>query len=184
MVPQNIISIVPYMEKDGVRTLSDSTMASLFERMEQDRLVRWAFFDGSVINATGFIQRMKYRNWLFLVKENDEVMAIFWLNHCAMRSCWLHFAGFKDSWGGWIRQAGRFVLRWLLSAPSPADGHPIFDSILGVIPRTNKMACRFASDVGMQRVGVAPKLLFDAYTNVSVDACLFSASRDTDREEK
>lgn len=178
MVPQTIITIDPYMEKDGVRTLSDSAVASLFSRLQREHLVRWSFFDGSIKDAKSFVWHMKNGNWLYLVKENTDVKALFWLNHLERRSCWLHFTGFKDSWGDWIRQAGRFVLRWLLSASSPADGHPIFDSILGVIPRTNKMACRFASDVGMQNVGVAPNLLYDDYTQTSVDACFFSAIRE------
>lgn len=172
-----MINIHPYVERDGIRTISDTVVRSIYERLVQDGLVRWAYFDGSIQSSDQFLAAMKTgENRLFVVLHEDKPKAIFWLTHLEGRSCRLHFAIFKEAWGKLGREMGRGVLAFLTGSKDQA-GNFIFDSVVGIIPRPNALAQRYASDVGMKRVGTIPLMLFDAYTGKSVDAVVFNAVR-------
>lgn len=176
-VPQAVINIHPYTERDGIRTISDTVVESIYHRLDQEHLVRWSFFDGTVASAGEFLAAMKSgANRLFVVLHEDKAKAVFWLNHLEGRSCWLHFAIFREAWGRVGRDMGRGVLAFLLQSKNQAGDH-IFDSVVGVIPRPNTLAQRYAADVGMKRVGTVPLMLVDAYEGRSVDAVIFNAIR-------
>lgn len=176
-VSEIVINIHPYTERDGIRTISDTVMRSIYERLDKEGLVRWAYFDGSIQSADQFLAAMKTgENRLFVVLHEDKAKAIFWLTHLEGRSCRLHFAIFKEAWGKVGREMGRAVLAFLTGAQDQV-GNFIFDSVIGIIPRPNALAKRYASDVGMKRVGTIPLMLFDAYAGKSVDAVVFNTVR-------
>jgi len=175
-----MIKIVPYTEQDGIRNLSDSFIASLYERLIGEGYGKDLFFDKNARCAADFVAQMKRLNKFFIVvTEVGAILGVFWLNHIENRTCQIHIACFKEFYGDDCVKAGKLVLDMLLHSKA-SDGDFVFDCLLGVIPVRNALARKFALATGMRKAGVIPNMLFDAYVGKSIDACIYYLTREVE----
>lgn len=175
-----MIKIVPYAEQDGIRNLSDSFIASLYERLIGEGYGQELFFDGNARCAEDFVEQMKRLNKLFIVVTDvGAILGVFWLNHIENRTCQIHLACFKEFYGEDCVKAGKLVLDMLLHSKA-SDGDFVFDCIIGVTPIRNALARRYALATGMRKVGIVPSMLFDAYSGKSIDACVYCLTREVE----
>lgn len=131
-------------------------LEALWERLEDDGLVRHVFFDGSVTDARGFITFAGEPGRAFYaVYADGDPAALFWLDGRCGRSARIHFAVLRDYFGSPARIIGFYVTDWLLHVAG-ADGRPLIEVLVGVTPRTNAAALGLIRDLGFTVLGAIP----------------------------
>ena len=162
------LMLIPYCERDGQRTLPDSYMQRLWERMVTTGVVQWLFYDGLVRTQEAFLGLMKNPTLTVLIvalKGAPEAPIGFcWLNNWENGSAEIHFTGLRSPSAG--RPAdpvfGRFVLSRLF-ALRDSQGQPLLDVIIAQTPAWNWPALKYITRCGMQPCGEIPDGAYLAY---------------------
>lgn len=168
--PYEGISLIPYIEIDGIRSFNDTFIKGLYARMVSDNLASKIFIDGSVRDETDFLNMYKYGgNNLFVIMENKEPVGITWLNGCRKNTAAAHFCLFKSVWGKGSVDIGKYVINKLLNLRD-INGDYYHDVITGVIPEPRTFAIAWIQKIGMKIIGTIPKYFWCEKDNKSVDA--------------
>lgn len=165
-----MISFAPYTTVDGIPTMRDSDLASIYQRVVAERSYRWLFFDRFVQDDEGFISLAK--SCLFVPALVDNTPAgFFWLDGFHGKTARLHFCVFRAFWGDIARQIGRAAFQFVEGLVKDRNGLQI---LYGFVPLHNVMAKKYALDVGMAPCGVLPLYFEDAFDGSLVDAAIFA----------
>ncbi|MBI9113168.1 hypothetical protein [Maridesulfovibrio ferrireducens] len=172
-----IISLFPYCELDGVRTLPDSFVENLYLRAEEEGLADMVFMDGSLNDSRRFLEDMKTRSHLFIILDGDEAAGFTWLNHFQQRTAYFHFCLFRDFWGAKVKGLEQASIKHLLHLKD--DNGYLFDMLLGNVAKKNRAACRRAKQSCMTIMGELPYGDFDASTGESIPSILSYVTRES-----
>lgn len=160
--------IIPYVEIDGTRTLSDEILKNIWGLMVVQNLYKKVFYDGGVTDAASFIKWLKRpTNFVVTQWDGDNPVSVCWLNDTDKNSGKGHFCFFKDYWGQ-SAEYGKEVLRYWFGFEQ--DGNPILDVVIGFTPENNRLALRLVNNLGGVSIGTIPYILYDIYHNKKIGA--------------
>jgi hypothetical protein len=164
-------ALIPYAVADGVPSFRDSEIRGWYERLEAEGLARWVFFDAKQLSGDDLLRLVKKPgNFTFTVWTEGEhwrpeMAAFFWMHHFIGTTVFLHHVVFRKFHGTQAVAIGKFVL-------AEVTRMGFCESVMGITPANNRLAVRFAKSIGMQRLGVVPRIFYDAYENRQVDGFL------------
>lgn len=165
------IVLLPYVEVNGTRTITDEKIRTMFLTMLWQNLVKKVFSDGSVTKGEEFLAIMKSpANYPVFVRIGNELYGFMWLNNVMDNHACAHICFLREIWGEKAVEAAKKILDYWFSF-SIKDSK-IFDVLIGYIPVTNQVAIRFAKSIGFVQVGEIPFLCFDAESKKNVSAML------------
>jgi hypothetical protein len=161
-----MIKLIPYIEQDGIRSLKDSELYWIYNKLIEDNTLHTAFFDGSSKTFEEFKSLFQIdTNMLYVIMDKETPVAICWITNYKNETAYIHYCGFKEIWGKKTIKVGREVLRILLESG-------VFKTLIGVTPVTNELSIRFNKLLGMEDGCVIPNLCFDYYEQEYVDGKL------------
>ena len=151
-----MIELLPYIEFNGTRTLSDDVLKEVFATIKREGTLATVFCDGKVSSPEDFIFTMKNpNNIVAFILLDGQIKGFAWLNGCSDNYAFAHFCFFKEVWGK-AEAMGKAVLDYWFKFPG-VEG-PLFDLILGLMPKFNQRAQKFVERLGFVRVGEIPKM--------------------------
>ena len=176
-----MIHIVPFCEIDGIRTFADSEILDIYNRMKANNTVDGVFLDEQITTATDFLRAMKYgENHLYLVLDDERVVAFFWLNRFEGKTARLHFV-FLDLDRKDKVDIGKQCVGEIMALTDNTNEY-VFDMLIGVTPIANEPACRYVQAVGLKKIGVLPFGVYNRFTRKSEAAMIGYLSREVDNE--
>ncbi len=166
-----MITLEFYIEKDGIRTFTDSYLKYLLDRAEKDGSLEMFLFGDKPLSKDKFFRRIKYdQNCLFgIVKKDEEVAGFGLLDHFRYKTAYGHFCMFQEFWGNGSVAIAREVYRQLLNK---------FSVLIGVVPERNKYAIKFCEKIGMEWSGVIPNYFFDENIDEYSDGVMFHITKE------
>lgn len=174
------LALIPYAELDGVRTMTDSFVMSLWDEMDRLGLAgRAVFFDGSVQDAWEFLREMKSPEVsMYVLRVGNDIGGVIWLNCQTMRTAHFHFCGFPAAWKTGALHGGLFALQTLLGQTG-RSGEYLLDTLFGLLPTTNTLALRMMRRAGFVDLGPVPNGVYLHREGRSVPAIMSYCDRDT-----
>jgi hypothetical protein len=165
----NGLSIVPFYDKDGTSSFSDTFLAQVFRRIVREESVSKIFYDGSIQNSAEFIRFAKNReNEIFFVGYDGRDAGFFWLNRFRRKAAFITYCLYKDFWGDEGLLISRKCIDFLFARKDDHGEHRL-DVLLGLTPANNKLAIKFLLKNGMTVSGKVPGLLYDAGAEAPAD---------------
>ena len=157
-----------------------SILRMIWQKIVADGLVPILFYDGCIQKEEDFLcAMMDGQTCPWVVSDEKKFVFFAWMNKPEGKAMRAHFTMFRDSWGR-KRNAlaiARHMLGHMLTRKD--DSGYVVDTILGVTPVTNKLACRFALGFGMTRVGIMPNVVTLFYDGRTTDGLLTYATRES-----
>lgn len=164
-------------------TMPDVLLPQLYATCKRDRILRYIFTENPNISFAQFISQLCGKVILLGVSAGEEkkVLGFGWLwdikGNKDSKVANIGFACFKEGWaskkeptrGDDIRAIARLALGWWFCEAG-------IDVVYGTTLATNKIAQRFALQVGFSRLTTLPKFL--VRDGKLVDAVLFCVERD------
>lgn len=143
------LKIIPYLSVDGISTIRDSEIQSIFNRMAEDGTAKSVFYDSSILTPNEFVLFVKRHTDLFLMVELDGVpVGAAWYQSIALGVVQGHFCTFSSIWGSPDRYAiGRHVIQFVLQS---------FNTIVGYVPEFNSRALDYILGIGATEVASIP----------------------------
>lgn len=167
---------IVFLPSDGEYTIL--TLSNLYKRIMCNNIYQNLFYDRPITESR-FISLLTDEECTpYVVCKNGVIVLLCWLNSWKGNSARLHFTMFPESWGT-ARNAfkiGTKMVRYLLSAQ--LNGSHFVDTIIGVTPMTNKLACRYALNVGMKKIAIIPNSDYNFYSGKTEDMMLSIATRE------
>ncbi|MCT4627934.1 hypothetical protein [Halodesulfovibrio sp.] len=165
--------LVPYASGN----FSDSIIRALYHRVVDEGLHSTLFYDGCITSADTFLETMqRIDTHLFILFANAEPAALVWLNRHQMRFMQFHFCVFRKFWGKAAREFAPKILSALVTLEEVGGGY-ILDSLMGIVPQKNKLACRYVTKWG-RVAGCLPLGAYNAQTKESEPALIISFTRE------
>ncbi|WP_300456618.1 hypothetical protein [Desulfobacula sp.] len=163
------ITLLPYTEIDGIRTIPDSDMKKFYDRTVKDGTDKTVFYEGTISNRDEFLSVMKSPGVLFyVVMIGTEPVGFTWLNRFENHTARNHFCGFSEVWGQAVG-IGKEVISTLIHMKDN-DGKFIFDLFTGFIPGWNQYAIKFCLQCGAKSAGIIPNAIWNKEKQKSEDA--------------
>ena len=173
------ITILPYCEVDGIRTIPNSDIRGFYDRMVKDGVADTVFHAGDVTSPNDFLKHVRSPGvFLYVVESGGDPAGLIWLTHVEFRSCRVHFTAFSEFMGPGSVDIGGSAISTIMFMKNPGTGDYLFDSLFGLLPAFNTRALKWLEAVGMKRTGVMPKSLWSEKKRMSVDGILFCLTRD------
>lgn len=173
---KNNITLLPYTERDGIRTAADSDIKRLFTRTVEDGLDKLVFYEGTIKNSCEFLRMAKSNNVMFyIVLVGTDTIGYVWLNRFENKTAHYHFCSFKKFWGK-NEEIGRHILPTILGWANK-EGRYLFDLLIGYIPTWNERAIAFSLKCGGQSAGVIPNAIWHDEAQKSEDAVFIYYTR-------
>ena len=165
------VTLLPYTAIDGIPTMTDSEVMSLFDLMEDDGTAEVVYADGSITNSKGFLMDMKMGlNKLYVVQVDKEVAGIIWLNNFDFRSSMIHFCFFSSGWKFDLVKVGKTCVLELLNMN-------FFDILTGVVPVINERANEWCRKMGFSVLGTMPSYCWIESQRKSVPGNIYYVER-------
>lgn len=159
------IGLMPYVEINGTRTVSDDDMEKFFQRIQQDGSANIVFYGDKIKTAKDFISFMKdTKNFPTIITVDGLISGIVWLNGISKNYAFGHFCLLRNTWGEHTLHIGQKVLDYWFSI-NDKHGDPVLDVIIGIVPSFNTKALKFIERLGFKRVGEIPKMVKDDMGN-------------------
>lgn len=170
------IDLLQYAARDGILSFPDSFIRGLYLQMVKDKTHKTVFFDGCVQDEHQFLQMMKFgHNSLFVVKVDDHISGIVWLNNFEARFAWFHFCFFSNVWGEDTTKIGKYCVLELLHMEN-GDGY-LFDMLCGLVPESNAKAINWCHKMNFEILGRLPCSVFNAELQKSGTGVIFYVER-------
>ena len=177
---QNEIKLVPYVQLDGHYPsedgwiLSTDFMASIFDKIVDQGLLKTTFWEGSIADSGQFISMAKSpHNHMVLLFEGQNCVGLAWLSAVATNYAFGHFCLFKEIWGRSVNIGKTCIDYWF---SWPGEGGPLLDVIVGIVPGFNHRGHKYVESLGFTRLGVIPGMFRDTTRNRE-DAVIYYLSR-------
>ncbi len=181
-----MIRLVPYCSLDGIPTFRDSELATFFYWMEQEGSLPKVFYDGTVTTREEFLSfchNPKNTFWFLLNEDSGNYIAFCWVNSIEGRSARIHFCTFRRNVTPRLNiDAGHTTIKTILWIKK--NDKFLLDCLIGVVPTTNRTACRFIKSIGAIKVGVVPQMLWNAWSGDNMDALITYFTRESHKEHK
>ena len=153
------VTLVPFVKQDDAWIASDEFLASLYQRTQDQGLVKTVFWEGGVHDHQGFIEMAKRkRTAMVFVFRGNNCAGYAWLAPIVSNYALPHFCFFKDYWGDTSKELAETVIDYCFSFPTLDGEDRLFDVLVGIIPDFNVRAHRFVESIGAKKVGVIPKM--------------------------
>lgn len=162
------ISLTQYTRVDGIPTLRDSEIYSIWHRMKAEGSLRWVNFEGDIDTAELFYHALDKAFACFIVHYNSQLSGILWLNRYHHGRAQLHFCSFKNVWGYLALGIGKYTIDRLFGIKHPVTGEPILHALLAVVPVNNRLVLKFAAGCGFKRTGKIEDYFFEKTTQSRV----------------
>lgn len=180
------IELMPYCEIDGIRTMRDSDVMALFDRMEKDGVISMVFFDGSVKTREGFLYEMKFGgSYLYVVLIEGQEAGCVWLNRFEARTAHFNWCLFSEFWG--MEDKADVAVRArdiLIAQKNPTTGEYIYDAFLGLMRKDNLRAIQLAKLGGVVVIGEIPNGIWNDAMQKSEPGILVCYPRDGNAGER
>ena len=161
--------LLPYTKIDGIRTVTDSGIKSLFNRTVEDGLDKIVLYDGTVQTPEAFLNMAKAPGTYFYLGYRDkELIGYVWLNRFENKTARYHFCAFKEYWGQ-LAEIAEFAMTTLLSMKDNTGAY-VFDLFTGYVPVWNQAAIKFTLKHGGYSAGEIPNAIYNAETQKSEPA--------------
>ena len=161
--------LLPYIKIDGIRTVTDSGIKSLFNRTVEDELDKIVLYDGIIQTPEAFLNMAKASGTcFFLIYEDKKIIGYVWLNRFENKTARYHFCAFKEYWGQ-LADVAEFIMTTLLNMKDNT-GTYAFDLFTGYIPTWNQAAIKFTLKHGGHSAGEIPNAIYNAETQKSESA--------------
>lgn len=146
------IELIPYIEVNGIRTLTDDQVKAVYCQMAADGTLNTVFASGPIKSPAEFMSMMKSpTNLPVVLAISGRFAGIGWLNGLEDNHAMAHFCFYKEHWGRRSFDLGKKLLNYWM-------GFNLFDVLVGRIPSFNKRAIHFVERLGFRRVGEIPYL--------------------------
>ena len=129
------MKVIPYIEIDGVKTLSNSEIMSLYDLMERDKSLVWM----GLQNRDEWFHECQ-SGQLFVVVEDKKPIGFGILNEIFEKLAFVHFCVFAEAWGRGVEVTQLLVKKVLEIG--------LWDTLLGIIPTVNKRAVKMIEKNG------------------------------------
>jgi len=161
MIDNADIKIIPYVEVNGMRTLTDDDIMDLYDRVVSENLYPIVFYEGTVASKESFLKIMKGNaNNLYVLKLGNETTGFVWLNRFEGRTAHFHFCTFKNTWGtGKNTDIAKQTLSTLINMQG-TYGY-CFDLFIGWLPVWNHHAIDFVKNCGAKSAGIIPNAIYN-----------------------
>jgi hypothetical protein len=178
--------LTPYIAVDGIPTMRDSFIISLFKRMEEEKLVDCVFHQGEINAPDEFLKMMIFGNnrLYVIVRENsgrilekEDIGGIVWLNCFQAKKAYFHFCFFSNIRGKEAEIVGEYVVLFLLNMKNDNEEYFLFDVLVGIVPETNVLARRWCNRMGFGKAGIVPSGEYIATLKRSVPSHIYYAER-------
>ena len=155
--------IIPYIEVNGMRTLSDGTVKAIWEQMRQENIVKRMFYDGSVCDEMKFLAWMKSPHKIIhTMWDEGEIAALCLLTGYNGHSAIGHYCIFKKFLREKANEIAKQAIEYWFSWKTK-NGEPALHSIVGFTPDNNRLAIKMLPRMGFTIVGTIPDLAWNAY---------------------
>ena len=148
------MKMINYWSKGDDAAVPDGCVKSLYDLMEEQGTAKIVFEDGTINDRDGFLNAMKTGCRLHIILDDNEPVAVVWLNRFEGKMARLHFCLFRNAWGEKSERVGRFAVTEILNMRF--DGETLYDCLVGYIPDKNKAARMFFQKIGVKTVGHLP----------------------------
>ncbi len=149
-------------------------MASVFDKIVDQGLVKQTFWEDSIVTDYQFLGMVKNpNNHVLLFFEEQNCVGLAWLSAVTSNYAFAHFCLFKEIWGRSVKLGQTGVDYWF---SWPAEDGLLLDVIIGIMPGFNKRAHKYVEKLGWVRLGVIPEMFRDKDRNRE-DAVIYYISR-------
>lgn len=149
------VEILPYTEINGVKTVSDDELKTIFHRIESEGTLKIVFYNNTVKDEVEFIKFFKStQNFIALAYLDKKPCGFTWINSLNETYAFMHFCFFKEFWGERMEGIGETSFDYFKSWGS-------FQVFIGMIPGFNKKAIKFAKRMGYVELGTIPDMVKD-----------------------
>lgn len=158
------IVLVPYVEVDGSRVIPDSFLKEMWGDVREQKLDVAVFGEEKPVEF--FLSMLKSRTNLpvFIFQHGEtSPLGFAWLNGIKAGYAFAHFIFLKDSWGRQTLDMGVALCKYWFSLGEK----PLFETIVGNIPSSNRQAISFVKKLGWAVVGEIPHLAHDGAMTVT-----------------
>lgn len=172
-----MIHLIPYSKIDGSWTIPDEGMIDAFSRTQAQGSLNEIFWDGKIKTPEDFISYFKTpQNLPVFVFKDTKPCGYAWINNIRANSAYSHFCVFKEFWGSPDkREIFESVIKYWFDFQG--DSGPLFDTLIGMIPKFNTHAMRYVRDNGFTLVGEIPNMVHDVYSGEKFPIAIFYRSR-------
>lgn len=139
-----------------VDTGNVALLDGLYERTKAEGLIRDLFFDDGIANAADFEQLMLESLLVLAVYDGPDWIGYTWVNMPMGRAVAAHCCLFPNGWGRKGQEAGKRVMRYLLTIHANGGDSYWIDTVYGMTPATHRHAVLYARRIGMRAAGVLP----------------------------
>lgn len=158
------MKIIPYVEHDGMWTLPNSYLKSVWDEMVDQKTDKLVFHNGRVKSPEDFIRwlRLPYNHVMFIVDSESKPLLFSWLNGVEDKHGWYNFNVFKRGWG-----KGRDLIKESLDywfSIKTKNGDYTFKIILGITPADNRLAIRTIGKLATSQTDVIPDFATNYHT--------------------
>jgi hypothetical protein len=167
------VTLVPYVEVNGVRTLTDEYLVDVFERLEDEGNDKVIFHDHPISTGREFVAMMKRpaNVPVFALNARGECCAFAWLNNIGKSHAYGHFGYLRSAEGPDPIDIGKSIVKYWFEV-----GHTL-DVIVGSIPEWNDRALNFIVKVGLTRLGPIPNMYVNPFTSEKCSAVIHYIAR-------
>lgn len=169
------MKIIPYIEVNGIRTMSDAYMAGLFRQMQEEGTAKRVWHSGTIQTEQEFVRWMKNPIIYSMLITDDEgaPLILSWIAGVEEGRGWFNFCVFKKAWGRKkSEEVGRAAAQYWLRMRN-SKGEPVFHVLLGITPSTNRLALSFIRACGAKSLGPpVPSFGADYWTGQRYDAVI------------
>ena len=170
---KNKISIIPYVEVDGILTFRDSQILALIDRAEKDGTLPLIFYGDSKFTKYDFLQRVRRGEdcMLYVAMYGDDPAGFVLMDNIRYRHAHGHFCVFSEYWGTEeIAAISQAMIRLLLKR---------YSVLIGIVPVDNERAVRFSERVlGMRKLTVIPRYFYNDKIKDDVDGVMLCVEKE------
>jgi hypothetical protein len=170
------ITFVPYVIVNDKFTVTDDELLSIYNQLKEEKLLDKIFYH-TPMDENDFVLYLKtFDNRFFFTIVDNEVIGFSWLNKFECNTARVHQVFFKSGWGDKAEDAAKFGLNYFLHLKD-LEGKYILDTLVGITPKPNRLAVKFAEKVGMNIVGEIPNICYLYKHNKTVPGVLSYITR-------
>lgn len=151
-------------------TIDKGVAATLWDAIRNDRGANGVFCGMGVKSLEQFVEFMDDPLHIVAVGlSGGRPAAIVWLDCITDKTARIHFVTFRWAYGGVNMLVCKEIVKTLLYINASERGF-MFDCLIGFTPAFNRLAIKFAHDVGFKDVGILPLGYYDNKRGISIDA--------------
>jgi len=148
------IKINPYFIWDGIPSMRDSHITTLYNRMVDDGTIAAMNYEGDIPDAEALLKIALNAALFAEITFRGEHAGVYWLNRFEHRRAHIHFCMFKKIASADKVLIGKQVLDDLFKNRS-------LEMLWGIVPKSNKAAVDFAVACGGIVIGAVPGYIWN-----------------------